>query len=394
MPKTVDDYRVIDADTHITEPPDLWTSRVSVQKWGDAVPHVVSDPATGMDVWVTGSSVLQGVAVAAQAGFEQFPPNSPRTLAEAKPETWQLGPRIERMDAAGVHSQILYPNVVGFGTGRFSAMNDSALMLACIQAYNDFLAEWSAGAPGRQVPMMALPFWDLELSLAEMRRAAELGHKGIVFSSRPDTWGQPWLPDPYWNPLFGQAQEMGLPINFHIGSGPIDLNAYEGAGRHANFARLAVLLFMGNAQAITDVIYGGICHRFPKLNFVSVESGVSWLPFLLQALDWQWMNFGIHREHPEYDLLPSEYFRRQIFGCFWFEQGEPLEAAVRALGADHVLYETDFPHPTCMSPGSATYATEPREYIEQHLMTRFSEGDLKLMLHDNAARIYHLDGFA
>ena len=70
---------------------------------------------------------------------------------------------------------------------------------------------------------------------------------------------------------------------------------------------------------LADLIFGGVCHRFPELKFVSVESGVGWLPFILEGFDWQWRNSGIWREHPEYELLPSEYFRRQIYGCFWFE---------------------------------------------------------------------------
>ena len=75
-----------------------------------------------------------------------------------------------------------------------------------------------------------------------------------------------------------------------------------------------------NAKTIAQLITGGICHRFPDLDFVSVESGIGWIPFALAALDWQWQNCGVPAEHPEYDLLPSEYFRRQIYGCFWFER--------------------------------------------------------------------------
>ena len=70
---------------------------------------------------------------------------------------------------------------------------------------------------------------------------------------------------------------------------------------------------------IANLITGGVCHRFPDLKFVSVESGVGWIPFALEHLDWQWKNCGVPQEHPEYDLLPSEYFKRQIYGCFWFE---------------------------------------------------------------------------
>ena len=72
------------------------------------------------------------------------------------------------------------------------------------------------------------------------------------------------------------------------------------------------------------------------------------LAFALAGLDWQWKNCGVPIEHPEYDLLPSEYFKRQIFGCFWFED-QTAGDAIDFLGPDCILYETDFPHPTSMS---------------------------------------------
>ena len=93
------------------------------------------------------------------------------------------------------------------------------------------------------------------------------------------------------------------------------------------------------------LLFGGVCARFPELMMVSVESGVGWLPALLETFDWQWGNSGVVAEHPEYDLLPSEYFRRQIYGCFWFERQSAIDAIVRY--PDNFLYETDFPHPTC-----------------------------------------------
>ena len=74
------------------------------------------------------------------------------------------------------------------------------------------------------------------------------------------------------------------------------------------------------SRVIANLITGGVCHRFPNLKFVSVESGVGWIPFALEHLDWQWKNCGVPQEHPEYDLLPSEYFMRQMYGCFWFER--------------------------------------------------------------------------
>ena len=70
-------------------------------------------------------------------------------------------------------------------------------------------------------------------------------------------------------------------------------------------AKGAVMAFVGNAWAVADVIVSGLCHRYPKLNFVSVESGVGWVPFLLEALDWQWQNNGVPQEHPEVPPSPD-----------------------------------------------------------------------------------------
>jgi predicted TIM-barrel fold metal-dependent hydrolase len=151
---------------------------------------------------------------------------------------------------------------------------------------------------------------------------------------------------------------------------------------------MGVSFFMSNARTISMLICGGVCHRFPDLNFVSVESGVGWIPYALAALDWQWKNCGVHLENPEYDLLPSEYFRRQIYGCFWFERDTALDAIER-LGPDNLLYETDFPHPTSMSPGPATAATTPPEYLHE-AFDGVDTAVSRRILHDNAARLYRL----
>ena len=87
-------------------------------------------------------------------------------------------------------------------------------------------------------------------------------------------------------------------------------------------------------------------------------------------------------------MLPSEYFKRQIYGCFWFE-GATGRAAIEQLGPDCILYETDFPHPTSMSPGPATSAVSAREYIADTLGS-LDRGVLQKVLHDNAAKLYHV----
>jgi predicted TIM-barrel fold metal-dependent hydrolase len=296
------------------------------------------------------------------------------------------------MDAYGIHAQVLYPNVSMFQANSLQQTVDPELRLLLVKAYNDYQTDFAAVAPGRFVPITILPFWDLEATLAEIDRCAAAGHRGINFTQEPTAFGLPRLPDAHWNPMWSSVQEKGLPVNFHIASGDLSLLGNSGdpaAGAHANYASMGVSFFMGNARTLAQLICGGVCHRFPDVDFVSVESGVGWIPFALDSLDWQWLNCGVPQEHPEYDLLPSEYFRRQIYGCFWFER-EGATYAVERLGADNILYETDFPHPTSMSPGPATAAIAPDVFIDRAL-GELPEVTQRKILHDNAARLYRLD---
>jgi predicted TIM-barrel fold metal-dependent hydrolase len=176
-------------------------------------------------------------------------------------------------------------------------------------------------------------------------------------------------------------------VNFHIGGGRIGEQLASGGdmGWRANFARVSAMLFTDNLRCIGDLIHGGVCHRFPTLNFVSVESGVSMLPGALESFDWQWRNGGVAEEHPEYELLPSEYFRRQIHGCFWYER-ETITTPLLAY-PDNMLYETDFPHPTCQHPGPRTPAVYPEQYASSALGA-LPDDILEKVLTTNAARLY------
>ncbi|MCU4186639.1 amidohydrolase [Acidiferrimicrobium sp. IK] len=382
--------KIIDCDTHVVEHYDLWTSRVP-SKYGDKIPHVERDD-NGVEWWVSSGTVLSPAAGLAIAGWKEPPPQFPAQLDMVDPRIWQPEGRLEIMDAYGIHTEVLYPNVGGFGAGRYTNFGDMDLALLLLQAYNDWLADFRRVAPSRYVPVMAVPFWDIDLSIKEMERCVGIGHEGMIFSQAPEDFGSPTLSDPHWDKLWAAAQEMQLSVNFHIGSGDATMlqMLHPSCGPHSNYAAFPMTFFLGNAKTVATIINGGICHRFPDLKFVSVESGVGWVPFALQALDWMWKECGVAREHPEYGMLPSEYFRRQIYACFWFETGDTLDAAIDYIGPDNILYETDFPHPTSMSPGPASSALVPREFINQNL-GHLPHDTLRKILHDNAAKLYHLD---
>ena len=115
---------------------------------------------------------------------------------------------------------------------------------------------------------------------------------GVVTCSNPEEAGRPDLAQPAWVPFFEACQELALPINFHIGSSAGAMDFYGKAPWPSlpNEARLALgssNLFLGNARVIGNLIYSGVAERFPGCRFVSVESGIGWLPFYLDALTWE-----------------------------------------------------------------------------------------------------------
>jgi predicted TIM-barrel fold metal-dependent hydrolase len=386
--KLFDRYKVIDVDTHISEPHDVWTSRVA-SKWGDRVPHVERNPDDGKDYWRIGDRQLLATGVAAMAGFDGMLPDHPKTLDEAIPGSHDAHARLAYMDAERIHAMVLYPNLGGFGSGGFLALKEPELMLECVRAYNDWLIDWSSADSNRLIPICATPFWDVEASVKEIERCAKTGHKGVLFGSQTEVFKQPILTDPHWNPLFAAAQDAELSISFHIASGDATtlLDGAQGLGVRTGLARMSSLLFFDNQRCMADLIFGGLCHRFPRLKFVSVESGVGWVPSMLETFNWQWENNGVRSEHPEYDLKPSEYFERQIYSCFWFEE-HGLDKMIE-LYPNNIMYETDFPHPTSMAVGPRSIADHPGSYAER-VLGQQPDDVLAKILHDTAAKVYHL----
>src|SRR6478752_2751171 len=156
----ISQIRIIDTDTHVVEPPDLWTSRMP-SRWGDLVPHVDWDDVHEEEAWFIGGDRVAAVGAAAQAGWPEYPPDHPRRWSDADPATWEAKARLARMDEYGIHAQVLYPNVAMFNSAMLQSVEDQEIMLSFVRAYNDWQTEWSSAAPDRLLPMTSLPFWDL-----------------------------------------------------------------------------------------------------------------------------------------------------------------------------------------------------------------------------------------
>ncbi len=382
-----DRFAVIDVDTHLTEPPDVWTARMPAALH-DQVPHI--ERINGQDVWMAAGERLGAPGYYSMAGWDGVMPVSiPQTYDEIPAAMYDATERVAFLDREGIRAQVLYPNVGGFGNGYFLRLGDRELVSGCVQAYNDFLTDWCSTAPDRLVAVTALPFWDVDFAIAELQRCVANGHRAVNFCNQPQDYGEPPLAHRHWDRLWAAVREAGVPVSFHVGGGSMGTQFTDtaGMGWMTNFARVSSLIFIDNMRCIADLIFGGVCHRFPEVKFVSVESGVGWLPSAMETFDWQWRNGGVGDDHPEYDLLPSEYFRRQVFGCFWFERQSALAAIDRF--EDNILYETDYPHPTCQHPGPRTPAQRPREYATE-LLGGLPDEVVGKVLHHNAASLYGL----
>jgi predicted TIM-barrel fold metal-dependent hydrolase len=381
-------YAVVDVDSHVTEPADLWTSRISTKRWGELVPHVKFSEHLQMDRWYVGEQRLPAVAASAYAGWTEFPPSPPPTLADADPASFDPRQRVKRLDEYGIAKQVLYPNILGFYSHVFAEL-DRELAGEIVRAYNDFQTWFVKEGDDRFVALTCLPYWDIEASVAELERCVEDGHRGLILGLDYPRVGLPALRDEYWAPVLSAAESNGLPINFHIGfaaSSREEESQHQKVQDRRQYCKDTAMFMLGNAAAISEVIVSGLCERYPRLDFVSVESGAGFIPFLLQSLDWQWLNSGARTEYPSW-LMPSEYFRRQIYGTFWFEGNAAFDAI--AQYPDNIMFETDFPHPTSLSPGPNSSSPNPRDLIDDEL-AQLPEDVLGKVLQGTASRIYHL----
>ena len=179
-----------------------------------------------------------------------------------------------------------------------------------------------------------------------------------------------------------------VPISFHIGAGNFTGENFwtperiEHDGSGATNGVFTTGLFLENGKQVFDLLFSGILPRYPDLKFISVESGIGFMPFLLEAVDHTFNYGNVRKTRPEFKMMPSEYFARQVYGCYFFEEFGPTNVLGK-IPADNVLFETDYPHPVCLF-GNV------REKIDAGLRDAKPEVRSKILF-DNAARLYNVE---
>jgi predicted TIM-barrel fold metal-dependent hydrolase len=388
MALALDGLRVVDADTHLTESHDLWTKRAPA-KYKDRVPHVVD--VDGKPMWY-----VDGVELGFAGGGGVIDRDGNKGIANEALFEWtqerihlgafDIKARIDVMDDSGVHAQVCFPNSIGLGgQGISDAVKDPELRLLCLQIYNDAAAEIQADTGVRLMPIPVLPAWDVDAAVKEAERVADMDLRGVNITSDPNDVGGPDLANKAWDPLWDVCEDRHLPVHFHIGASLTAMTFFgqypwESQDENTKLAIGGTLLFIGNARVVTNIILSGMLDRHPKLQMVSVESGVGWVPFILETLDYE-MSENAPEQLDALSMKPSEYFKRNLYATFWFERTN-LPTLVDTVGPDRILFETDFPHPTCLYP-------DPLNAVDATLDTLPADVRSKI-LGENARALYRL----
>ncbi len=388
MTVTANQVKVIDADTHLTERHDLWTRRAPAGM-KDRMPHVTD--VDGEATWVIGDAVLGRAGAGGVVDKDNAKGRSFEALYEwgidrVHEAAYDPVARVELMDEMGIWAHIVFPNVVGLGGQNIAgAVDDLALRRLCVEIFNDANAEMQEESKNRLLPMAILPAWDVDACVREATRAKSLGLRGVNITSDPQDQGAPDLANRAWDALWEVCSEMALPVHFHIGASLTTMTYFDTYPwpSHDDDTKLAIggtLLFIGNARVVVNIICSGMLDRFPELKVVSVESGAGWIPFILEALDYE-MAENAPKLRASLSLPPSEFFKRQMYATTWFERTD-LSALVASVGENNIMFETDFPHPTCLYPDPLRHANDNMRELSATARNKILSG--------NAMALYHI----
>jgi predicted TIM-barrel fold metal-dependent hydrolase len=374
------DYPIVDADAHVNEPPDLWQERVPA-KWNDRAPRVLHTDEG--DFWSFEEGKRQrpvGLTATAGLSFVQFRPSG-LTYESMRAGSFDTKARLADLDVDGIYAQVLYPSVTLTGARLYA--DERELQIACVRAYNEWLAEFCEGSEGRLVGQAIMPTTGVDDALAEVDLAVKLGHKGVVISRFPNgSFDTEPDDDRFW----GYVEDAGIPVAVHIGS---FVRGADSGGKGPNLTELAFLGSAGASKAgahtlpvTCALLFSGIFEQFPSLKIVLVESNIGWIPTLLEQLDdmflrYRWFTGATEKMR----LMPSELFHRNFWATFMIDTvGMDLRYRMNLA---HVMWSTDYPHTGCDWPNS-------RVTIER-VFRGLPLDEVRRFLHTNAVELYGLD---
>jgi len=367
---------ILSSDSHVFEPPDLWTTRID-RAFRARAPRI--ERVDGSDeIIVERDQVLSGIGLISNAGarFEAPETISGRGRFEGVPRGgYDPHQHLADMRLDGVAGEVLYPSQGLF----YFRVEDGALMSAIFRAYNDWLAEFCAADPARLKGIAMINLDDVGDGIAELERAAKLDLAGAMISELPIDERR--YDQPEYEPFWAAAESLGLPLSLHTatrrqgkirGSGPKTLRDASSRATKA----------FGPATSICDMIFSGVFERYPRLTVAIVEFELSWAPHLMDSMDYTYRE---RHEEAIYrfrgGLRPSDFFHRNLVLSF---QEDALGIRLRdVIGVDNLMWGSDYPHSESTFPRS-------REIIANILAGVPADEQAKIV-GGNTARVYRFD---
>jgi predicted TIM-barrel fold metal-dependent hydrolase len=357
MPATLETYRgatFISSDAHVTEPIELYGARVDAAL-RDRVPRIETK-----DGWRT--LVVEGLL--------------PRKLMTADEREfaivgdWDPADRIRDQERDGVSAEVIFPT---FALQSCFSTEDAALQLALCRAYNDWASE-VFGTERRLLPVGLVPMLDIDGAIAEAQRLASAGCRALFLPARVPQ--RPYN-DAEYDRFWAAAQELGLPLTFHSGTGH-EPRVVRGPGG-------AVLNYLLGAQLDGPMVLlmlaaGGALDRFPGLRLVTVETGAGWLGWIMTQADQIYEDHSMFAK-PKLSMKPSELIRRQASATFMYD---PVAINNRAItGIETLMWGNDYPHPEGTWPSSQDVAAQQFADVP--------DDELRAIVGGNAARVFGFD---
>ena len=333
---------MLSSDTHVIEPPDLWTAGLPARYAADA-PRV--ERVDGIDWWIVDGRRTLSFAGGAQTGDRFEAPERLRTGAvfeEVRPGGYDPLAHLADNEADGVVGSVLYPTE---GLQLYQ-VHDSGLLAEICRAYNDWLAEFCAAAPERIKGVAMLCLDDAQGAIAELERAKGLGLAGgLIPTAMPDDarYG-----DPRHEPFWEAAADLGLPLSLHLGGNRIPFAEDIKAIRPSYFTVVDHWV----KESIADLIFAGVLDRHPGLRIGCVEHELGWIPHFLDRLDYTYTQRQGNAAYYRFERVerPSDAFREQVFCSF---QDDDLGIRERhTIGLHGLVWGSDYPHTESTFPRS------------------------------------------
>jgi predicted TIM-barrel fold metal-dependent hydrolase len=337
-------FKIVSADSHVIEPPDLWTKHIDA-RFRDRAPRIIR--AEKSDYFQCEGQLLEdhGIGLVATKRKYEAPDKYNFTFDEGRwedvPEAgWDPIARVAEMEREGVEAELIYTS---FGLVMY-AIPDREFRYACFRAFNNWLAEFCAAAPKRLFGIAMIPTDSIEHDVAELERCAKMGLRGAMVSIAQGS-GESYN-SPKFDPLWTAAQSLGLPISLHVSAS--ETNIPSTGNSFADFS----CGFTPTMYTVATMIFAGLLDRFPKLKVLSVENDASWPLAILERMDDRWLHDQSWAggetvtSGPVTSItsgrLPSQIFRDQVGCTFMRDRTAIVNRDI--IGRQNIMFGTDYPH--------------------------------------------------